>query len=116
MIGRIKMKIIRILVLFFFFLTVFSRQTTTPAIETKKIDVILLQDESLSMNTNDRNGVRPYAASCIGEMASLAGQGNKISLVIYGAVADESIPLFDAVDKNQFRLLRDKARAGFSDD
>lgn len=104
-----------ILTIFFVALLLYPVIIISGELEKKKVTIILLQDESLSMRENDPYGIRPIGAVEIADKLALAGPGNKLSLIIFGAIADERLPVFDVKHEKLLTQFKDQSRLGFSD-
>jgi len=72
-----------------------------------KVDVVLLQDESGSMEETDPYGVRRLAADIVSENLSIAGEGNRAALVLFGTVVKKKVDL-----SRDFKAMREFARKG----
>ena len=68
----------------------------------QKIDIVLVQDESGSMETTDPRGLRRMAADLLVDNLRLAGEGNNLGLILFGTVPQKSVDLsqeFEAIQK-----------------
>jgi uncharacterized protein with von Willebrand factor type A (vWA) domain len=60
----------------------------------KKVDIILLQDESGSMDKTDPRHIRKLVATTLIEDQEVAGKGNRMSIILFGAIAKRSLSRF----------------------
>lgn len=67
----------------------------------KKVDIVLLQDESGSMDDTDPHQIRKHVATFLIEDLEVAGEGNRMALVIYGARSEVRVPLSRDFDRVQ---------------
>lgn len=61
--------------------------------DTKKVDIILLQDESGSMDETDPRRIRKLVATTLIEDQEVAGEGNRMSIILFGTTTEEKIGL-----------------------
>jgi len=57
----------------------------------KKVDIILLQDESGSMDKTDPLSIRKLVATTLIEDQEVAGEGNRMSIILFGATTEGKI-------------------------
>ncbi len=77
--------------------------------EPRKVDIVLLQDESGSMKTTDPSGIRRQVANLLIDELGFAGEGNRMALVLYGTRAIKKVDL-----SRNFAAIKEAASQGFS--
>jgi hypothetical protein len=85
-----------------------SGEVTNVKEAAKKVDIILLQDESGSMVTTDPQHIRSHVATYLIEDMEVAGEGNRMSLVLFGSRAEEKVGL-----SRDFKRIRETSQEGF---
>jgi hypothetical protein len=78
-------------ILLFPYHTVFSQEMEV----SPKMEIILVQDESGSMEKTDPQGVRVLASSILSENLMLAGEGNTLGFLIFASYVTSVIPPTD---------------------
>lgn len=101
------------LILFFIFSIPFfcfsqDSNITMTTEDAKKVDFILLQDESGSMKKTDPNHLRKIVAATLIEDLEVAGEGNRMSIIPFGTIAKERIGLC-----HDFEQIMDISAKGF---
>jgi hypothetical protein len=78
-----------------------SAQTQAPQ-ETRYADIVILKDESGSMNNKDPHDLRDLVVYTLANELELSPEGNRVSLVLYGASALRTVDLTQGYQ--EFRL------------
>lgn len=76
----------------------------------KNVDIILLQDESGSMGKTDPHRIRKHVASSLMDDLEIAGEGNRMALVLFGARSETAVGL-----SRDFDAIRSASERGFAD-
>lgn len=80
-----------------------------------KVDVVLLQDESLSMKRTDPFDLRRLASLFLADNLDIAGEGNRIGLILFGSTAVRRVDLsrdFGAIRRFAEEGLREEVAFG----
>jgi len=99
------------LVFLFFFSTGSLYAQTQVSIrrpEAKKVDIVLLQDESGSMDRNDPHHIRKHVATFLIEELEVAGKGNRMALALFGTRAERRVGL-----SRDFKTIMIESERGF---
>ncbi len=94
-------------------LPAFARESSQASVENrmvaKKVDIVLLQDESGSMEKSDPHQIRKLVASSLIDDLEIAGEGNQMALVLFGARSETAVGLSRA-----FEAIRSASERGFA--
>lgn len=72
-----------------------------------KVDIVLIQDESGSMESTDPRGVRRLATDFLVDNLSIAGEGNNLALILFGTASEQKAGL-----SRDFKGIRASAKEG----